>query len=264
MPEAEVDFRPGGVFTVCMRMPDGQDFWSKGSYIDISPPERLVFTSGVYIGGSLKFSAHTTVTFEAECNGTRLTVHQTYEIYDESFRSAPEGAQEGWRTTLDKLEKEAARIQAELGRSAVHGAFTIERVYDATPAQVFHALTDKTAKARWFEGGEGYTVVEREMDVRPGGRERLAGRWTSGMLTTFDAVYFDVVANERLVYTYEMRQNERKISVSLATVELKPEGAGVRLTVTEQGVFLDGYLDAGSREHGTGILLDRLGKSLQQ
>ena len=34
------------------------------------------------------------------------------------------------------------------------------------------------------------------------------------------------------------------------------------LTITEHGAFLDGYDDSGSREHGTGFLLDRLGASL--
>jgi hypothetical protein len=51
--------------------------------------------------------------------------------------------------------------------------------------------------------------------------------------------------------------------VSLATIELAPAGAGTRFTITEQGAFLDGYDDAGSREHGTGLLLDRLGAALQ-
>ena len=101
------------------------------------------------------------------------------------------------------------------------------------------------------------------MEVRPGGRERVSGRWTSGMVTTFDAVYFDVVANRRLVYAYEMHLDERKISVSLATLELEPVEAGVRLVVTEQGAFLDGFEDAGAREHGAGLLLDRLGASLK-
>jgi hypothetical protein len=34
-----------------------------------------------------------------------------------------------------------------------------------------------------------------------------------------------------------------------------------RLTMTEQGAFLDAYDDAGSRERGTNLLLDALGKS---
>lgn len=263
VPEAEIDFRPGGVCAICMRSPEGRDFWSRGTYIEIVPPERLVFTSAVVVGGALKFTAHTTVTFEEDGAETRMTVRQVYDIHDESFLSTVEGAPEGWRTTLDKLEREVARIRASVGHSIVHAAFSLERCYAAPPAAVFHALTDKAAKARWFEGGEGYVVLEREMNVRPGGCERLKGRWASGTVSTFDAVYYDVVPNERLVYAYEMSLDDRKISVSLATIELGPAGNGTRMVVTEQGAFLDGYDDGGSRERGTGFLLDRLGASLR-
>jgi len=263
VPEAEIDFRPGGVCAICMRSPEGQDFWSRGSYIEISPPERLVFTTGVAVGDSQKFTAHTTVIFENDGAGTRMTVHQAYDIHDEAFLFAVEGAPEGWRTTLDKLEREVARIKAAEGRSIVHATFSLERIYAASPAQVFRALSDKAAKARWFGDSEGYEVLERKMDVRPGGRERLKGRWASGMVSTFDAIYFDVVPDERLVYAYEMSLDDRKVSVSLATIELTPVGAGTRFSITEQGAYLDG-LDDGSRERGTAYLLDRLGASLQR
>jgi len=55
-----------------------------------------------------------------------------------------------------------------------------------------------------------------------------------------------------------------RISVSVATIEFAPnaDGTGTTLTWTEQGAFLDGYDDAGSREHGTGQLLEALGASL--
>ena len=91
----------------------------------------------------------------------------------------------------------------------------------------------------------------------------MSGRWESGVVSTFDAIYHDVVADERIIYAYEMRLDERKISVSLATLELKPAGTATRLVMTEQGAFLDGYDDAGSREHGSNFLLDALGISLQ-
>jgi len=262
VPEAEVDFRPGGVFAVCMRMPTGEDPWSQGTYDEISPPNRLAFSGAVIIGGETKFTVYTTVTFEDDGAGTRMTVRQVYEIHDPAYLSAIEGSAEGWRTTLDKLEREVARIEAATRGSVVHAIFSLERVYGATPTQVCRALSDQAAKAKWFEGGEGWVVLERHMDVRPGGRERLQGRWASGMVTTFDAVYFDVVPNQRLVYGYEMRLDDRKISVSLATIELAPADEGTRLKVTEQGAFLDGYDDAGKREHGTGLLLDRLGAAL--
>jgi hypothetical protein len=46
-------------------------------------------------------------------------------------------------------------------------------------------------------------------------------------------------------------------------VEFAPAGGGTRLKYTEQGVFLDGYDDAGSRERGTSALMDALGDSLR-
>jgi uncharacterized protein YndB with AHSA1/START domain len=160
--------------------------------------------------------------------------------------------------------------------SVVHSTFRIERTYQASPAQVYQALTTPSAKAKWFAGGSGFTELARSMDVRVGGRERLQGRWDGGthprsspgggqpasVVSTFDAVYLDVIANERLVYAYEMHLDERKISVSLATLELQRSGAATRLIVTEQGAFLDGYEDAGARERGTGQLLDALGRAL--
>jgi uncharacterized protein YndB with AHSA1/START domain len=147
-------------------------------------------------------------------------------------------------------------------RSVVHATFCIERTYPASPAQVFKALTDPAAKAKWFAGGNGYTLLAREMDVRPGGREHVKGRLDTGVVATFDAVYHDVVADERIVYAYEMHLDDHKISVSLATFEIKPSGTNTHLVLTEQGAFLDGYDDAGSREQGSNFLLDALGKSL--
>jgi uncharacterized protein YndB with AHSA1/START domain len=82
------------------------------------------------------------------------------------------------------------------------------------------------------------------------------------VVSTFEAFYYDVIPNERIVYAYEMYLDDRKISISLATLDLKPAGADTRLVMTEQGAFLDGYDDAGSREHGSNFLLDALGNSL--
>ena len=52
------------------------------------------------------------------------------------------------------------------------------------------------------------------------------------------------------------------LSSSLASIELKPDGAGTRLTLTEYGVYLDGFDGAAGREEGTNWLMDRLGQSL--
>ena len=160
------------------------------------------------------------------------------------------------------------RDSSELKKtSAVHGTFTIERELPHAPERVFAAWSDPKAKAAWFCGPSGqWTPLEREMDFRVGGRERAKGRWKSGVVTDFQAHYLDIVPLRRIVYAYNMRVDEKKISVSLATVELEAtqigKKDGTRMRVTEQGAFLDGYDDAGSRERGTGALMDALAKSL--
>ena len=109
---AEVDFRPGGVFSVCMRSPTGQEHWSRGAFVDLSPPDRLSFVSRVSEGDLSLFTAYTTVNFEETAEGTLMTVQQAYEIHDEHAQFAIDGAPEGWRTTLDKLGVEVARLAA--------------------------------------------------------------------------------------------------------------------------------------------------------
>ena len=147
---------------------------------------------------------------------------------------------------------------------AQHGSFTIERVYDAPVPTVFNAWANSEAKVRWFATPVECTDVIREHNFCVGGRDRYKATWPGGRVSDFRCEYRDIVDDERIVYVYDMLINGKKISVSLATIQFQKSGKGTKLIVTEQGTFLDGYDDAGSREHGTGLLLDQLGKSLAQ
>ncbi len=69
--------------------------------------------------------------------------------------------------------------------------------------------------------------------------------------------------NERIIYSYDMYLGETRISVSLATVELKPTQSGTKLIFTEQAIFLDDFDDAGGREHGSNWLFDKLVASIE-
>jgi len=267
VPDATVEMRVGGRFEVCMRSPEGVDHWTKGKFTEVVAPDRLAIDHYVIdpCGGGPLFSAITQVKFSTAEGGTRMDVEQTYTVADPG-QAEPmlKGAPEGWRQTLDKLEAEVARMQEHGARSVVHGAFHLERTYDATADEVYKALSDEAAKGRWFFGPHGWRLLERAMDFRVGGRERVKGGFEGGVTTTFDAIYHDIVPRERIVYTYEMHLDERKISVSLATLQIKPDGERrTKLLVDEQGAFLDGYDDAGARERGTGDLLDKLGASLK-
>jgi hypothetical protein len=60
-----------------------------------------------------------------------------------------------------------------------------------------------------------------------------------------------------------MHIGSNRISVSLATIELKKSGKGTRMTFTEQGAFLDDFDQPEMREEGTKVLLEQMAASLK-
>jgi len=144
-------------------------------------------------------------------------------------------------------------------RSALHDTFRIDRHFDAEPARVFRAFADSSAKAKWF--GSPADTRRESFDFREGGREAMESVFENARYG-YLATYTDIVPDERIVYTYEMTMNGRRISVSVATIELRAAGGGTDFTLTEQGVYLDGLDNSAQRKQGTEDLLDALAKTL--
>jgi uncharacterized protein YndB with AHSA1/START domain len=142
-------------------------------------------------------------------------------------------------------------------RSVTHSTFTLERTYQARPDRVFAAWADPEVKVRWFAGNaEGY-----ELDFRPGGIERNSATH-DGKKITWESLYREIVAGERIVYTSVLCESETVATVSLTTVELVPEGQGSRLVLVEAGAYLDGREQPAWREEGTAAWLDALAAEL--
>jgi uncharacterized protein YndB with AHSA1/START domain len=149
--------------------------------------------------------------------------------------------------------------------SVAHDTFVIERTYNVPVAQVFRAWADPTLKARWFGGGAERLGAGYELDFRVGGREVNQGGPPGGPVYIYESHYRDIVADQRIVYTYEMSADQQRISVSVATVEFAShdgQNATTQLVITEQGVFLDGHDTAEQRKEGTLSLLGALGTFL--
>ena len=149
------------------------------------------------------------------------------------------------------------------GRSVIHDTFAIERSYPAIPSRVFAAFTSADAKSNWkwpdrLTGDDGAAAAE--LDFRIGGRERF-GFKRHGTAFRYDARYYDIVPDQRIIYSYEFYADDARISVSVATIEFVKYGDGTALTWTEQGAFLDGFAGdeaPGLRREGTVIILDHL------
>jgi uncharacterized protein YndB with AHSA1/START domain len=144
-------------------------------------------------------------------------------------------------------------------RSTVsHDTFVIERTFDVPVAQVYGAWTDPALKARWFAGSVDALDAGYQLDFRVGGREVNRGGPPDGPVFTYESEFRDIVPEQRIIYTYEMHQDEARISVSVATVEFRGHGTSTQLVLTEQGAFLDGHDNVAQREAGTRSLLDSL------
>ncbi len=153
-------------------------------------------------------------------------------------------------------------------RSVIHDTFSIERTYPAAPARVFAAFASEEAKSTWGDTGDLEPAPgeagAKEFDFRPGGRERF-GIKVQGTTYRYDARYYDIVPDQRIVYSYEMYADDARISVSVATIEFTKSGDGTALTWTEQGAYLDGIdgpQASEMRRGGTAEMLDGLTKYL--
>jgi uncharacterized protein YndB with AHSA1/START domain len=153
-------------------------------------------------------------------------------------------------------------------RPVIHDTFVIERTYPAPASRVFAAFASKEAKDAWGDTGDvtepGADDSGPELDFRVGGRERF-GFGYQGISYRYDARYYDIVPDQRLIYSYEMYADGARISVSVATIEFAAETGGTTLTWTEQGAYLDGFDGADAaqlRREGTAEMLDGLAKYL--
>ncbi len=101
-----VDLRPGGVFeTTMVNDGDGSTHTMRAVYVEVDPPERLVWTEADVEGGML-----TTITFVALDDGTtEVVTHQTR--VPAAYLSAP--AQANFSTSLDRFDGYLAGLVAD-------------------------------------------------------------------------------------------------------------------------------------------------------
>ena len=145
--------------------------------------------------------------------------------------------------------------------SVAHGTFVIEKEFAHPVAKVFGAWADPKKKSKWFGDPNNPAKV---FEFKPGGRESSSGTIPGGSMFNFDVTYQDIVPDNRILYSYDMHMDGKKVSVSLASIEFTPTSKGTKMKMTEYGLYLDGLDNMAQRKAGTISLIDALGGYLDK
>lgn len=99
----EMNLRKGGYWKFTMHGPDGRDYLNKVQYLEVVPPEKLVYQHADD-GEAEPVSFHVTVTLETQGDHTKLTMRQVFASREELERlNRDYGAIEGGKQTLTRL-----------------------------------------------------------------------------------------------------------------------------------------------------------------
>ncbi len=107
MLSCEQDVRVGGTYKLVFRLGEGEPMAFFGTYTEVVPPSRLVWTNDEGEAQSV-----TTVTFEEESGKTRVVLrelHPSKEALDANL-----GFGEGMRETLEQLDELLATLRASM------------------------------------------------------------------------------------------------------------------------------------------------------
>ena len=146
--------------------------------------------------------------------------------------------------TMRELELWAGRNNLIVEREKL--SYTMSRIFNARRERVWKIVTDPKLIPRWWGPGNHTTIVDK-MEVRVGGVWRYIQKDPDGNEFAFSGTYKEVLAPERLTYTFEFELMPGHIATETETFDELPHG---RTMITSTTVFntlenLEGMLQAG-------------------
>ena len=139
---------------------------------------------------------------------------------------------------------------------------TMTRVFDAPRTLVFKAWTDPDHAMNWW-GPSHHPAVHIEMDVRPGGTWRHCLRSAeTGKDLWQGGVFREVVAPERLVFTFAWEEEGERGLETVVTVTFVERDGKTRMTFRQTPFQSDGERDG--HHGGWSSTFDRLVDHLRQ
>lgn len=215
-PTCKIDFKVGGKYLYCMRSPEGKDFWGTGTYKEIIPMKRIVYTDSfadengnvvpaTYYGMEvLPLELKVTVTFEEYKTKTKMTLTHIGIPAGTMF----DMTKTGWNESFDKLAEilkvsikgnnHTTKITAEPGKQELF----ITREFDAARELVFKAFINPELYLQWI-GPRGFTTTIKTFEPINGGKWRYIFKDKNGNKYASHGVFHEVLSPEIIIDTYE-------------------------------------------------------------
>jgi uncharacterized protein YndB with AHSA1/START domain len=261
----QMDVRPGGVWRLTMRGPDGTDYKNRLVFLEVVKPARLVYKQEPE-EGSEPVLHETTVTFEEEQGKTKLTMRLLFPSHEaREYVVKKYGAVEGGRQTIGKLAEYLQTMAP--GARAPLPQVTMTRVFDAPRILVFEAWTDAERMKHWW-GPNGFTTTLCELDPRPGGAIRIDMRAPDGTVYQHHGTVREIVPPERAVLAMSVLDSEGNIILEgVTTVTFTGESEKTKLTLhsrIENATPELAAMHMAGMENGWNQALDHLAKHLSE
>lgn len=104
-PECELDAHAGGMIRITMRAPDGTLIPTEGIFLEITRPERIVFSTQAFKNalGEAQLETINTITLTEVNGATHLTVQAVVTKAGAGVAASLASMREGWNQSLDRL-----------------------------------------------------------------------------------------------------------------------------------------------------------------
>ena len=105
----------------------------------------------------------------------------------------------------------------------------VRRLIRATPERLFEAWTQPGQLKQWW-GPENVTCIAAEIDLRIGGRYRIANQFPGGSVVWITGEFQAIEPPHRLTYTWQIEESSG--SSELVTVCFEPRDGATEVIVT--------------------------------
>jgi len=220
----EIDLRAGGAWRFVSRMADGKEYAFYGTYREVAPPDRLVYTQTFEQFPDNE--AIETLTFVEQHGKTTVTSSILYEsaaVRDAVIQSGMEqGAAESYDRLADHLENMVA------GKVKV----CVSRNFAAPAELVFDAWLNPESIGKWMFGPNirDEEVLHLKTDPRVGGKFSFLVR-RQDMEIDHVGTYRQIDRPNRLVFTWGIAGESADESEVI--IDIKPTDSGCELTLTQ-------------------------------